>query len=119
MVGIDIVKNERIEKALEKFGDKFLNRIYAPEEVEYCKGFKEFIPCLAARWACKEAVLKAVYMEFGVLLKFKEISVRGRKGQPAKVKILREGIDELLSGRSVVVSISHEKDFSVAVAFIR
>ncbi len=119
MVGVDIVKNERIESALERFGERFLRRIYTPAEVDYCRKFKSSVPCLAARWACKEAVLKAFYAEFGILLKFREIEVSGELGKPAKVSVLREGVQELLRGRSITVSLSHEEDYSVAVALIK
>ncbi len=118
MVGIDIVRNERIKKAVERFGDKFLNRIYTKEELEYCTQQKSFCECLSARWACKEAVLKAFYQKFGIVLKFSQIEVLGDRGKPAKVNILREDIKHLLEGINLYVSISHERDYSVAVAFI-
>ncbi len=119
MIGIDIVKNERIERAIEKFGERFLKRIYTQREIDYCNSQEAFIPCLSARWACKEAVLKAVYAEFGILLRFKEIEVLGNRGKPAKVVLHREDIRDVLGKREVLVSISHEKDYSVAVAYIR
>ncbi|SNZ15879.1 holo-ACP synthase [Hydrogenobacter hydrogenophilus] len=118
MVGIDIVKNERIKKAIERFGDKFLNRIYTQRELGYCTQQKSFCACLSARWACKEAVLKAFYQRFGIVLRFSQIEVLGDRGKPAKVNILRDDIKHLLEGISLYVSISHERDYSVAVAFI-
>ncbi len=119
MIGIDIVRNERIERAMKRFGARFLNRIYTERELAYCNSQVDNVPCLAARWACKEAVLKAFYAEFGILLRFKEIEVLGTRGRPAKVIIHRKGIETFLSDRSVVVSLSHERDYSVAVAYIR
>lgn len=119
MIGVDIVKNSRIEDAVNRFGKRFLKRIYTEREIEYCNSQEGSIPCLAARWACKEAVLKAFYSEFGVLLRFKEIEVLGNRGRPAKVVIHRKGVDEILEGKKIVVSLSHEKDYSVAVAYIR
>ena len=119
MIGVDIVKNSRIEEAISRFGERFLKRIYTDKELEYCRSQKGAIPCLAARWACKEAVLKAFYAEFGVLLRFKEIEVLGNRGRPAKVVIHREGVEKILGGREVLVSLSHERDYSVAVACIR
>ncbi len=119
MIGVDIVKNSRIEEAINRFGDRFLKRIYTPKELEYCNSQEGSIPCLAARWACKEAVLKAFYTEFGVLLRFKEIEVLGNRGKPARVIIHRDGVENILKGREVVVSLSHERDYSVAVACIR
>jgi len=119
MLGVDIVENARIEDSYRKYGKRFLNRIFTPAEVEYCFSYKNPIPCLAARWAAKEAVIKAFFQTFGKVLKFKQIEVLGRKGYPAEVRILgkeRELLNE--SGKRIVISISHEKTFSVAVAQI-
>lgn len=119
MIGIDIVKNSRIERAVARFGSKFLNRIYTKKELEYCFSQKKNIPCLAARWACKEAVLKAFFIEFGILLRFKEIEVLGNRGLPAVVVIHRKEARDILKNYEILVSLSHEEDYSVAVALIR
>ncbi len=104
---------------MERFGDRFLKRVFTEKELEYCLSQEAKIPCLSARWACKEAVLKAFYKEFGILLRFREIEVIGNRGKPAKVIIKREDINDILKGRHIEVSLSHEKDYSTAVALIR
>ncbi len=114
MIGVDIVSNERIRKAVEKFGERFLKRIYTPLELEYCKKHADWIACLSARWAGKEAVLKAVYQSKGVVLKFSEIEILGDFGKPAKVRLLREELKDL----QVLISLSHEKEYSVAISII-
>ncbi len=114
MVGIDIVSNQRIKSAIERFGERFLKRVYTEEELRYCMGQRNFYECLSARWACKEAVLKAFYQVYGVMLKFSEIEVYGDRGKPARVRILREGYEDV----KVLVSLSHEREFSVAVAYV-
>ncbi len=118
MIGIDIVSNERIKKAIEKFGDRFINRVYTQKEIKYCKSKRNIYQCLSARWACKEAVIKAFYQEFGILLRFSQIEVLGTEGLPAQVNILLENLEEILKGKRVIVSISHEQDYSVAVAML-
>ncbi len=119
MIGVDIVRNSRIERAVSRFGSKFLKRVYTPKELDYCLSQKKYIPCLAARWACKEAVLKAFFIEFGILLRFKEIEVLGNRGLPAKVVIHRKDVKDLLEKYELIVSLSHEDEYSVAVALIR
>ncbi|MCX8076438.1 MAG: holo-ACP synthase [Aquificaceae bacterium] len=114
MVGVDIVENRRIKDAVERFGEKFLKRVYTERELDYCRSQKAYYECLSARWACKEAVLKAVYQSYGVLLRFSEIEVLGDRGKPATVNILKEGFESI----KVFVSLSHEKQFSVAVAYL-
>jgi len=56
-VGVDIVEIARIEGALARFGDRFLTRIYTEAERSYCRGR---LPELAARFAAKEAISKAL-----------------------------------------------------------
>ena len=114
MIGVDIVSNERIRKAIEKFGERFLKRIYTPLELEYCKKQADWIACLSARWAGKEEVLKAVYQDKGVVLKFSEIEILGDFGRSPKVRLLREDLKDL----QVLISLSHEREYSVAVAVI-
>jgi len=114
MIGVDIVFNERIRKAIEKFGERFLKRIYTPLELEYCKKQADWIACLSARWAGKEAVLKAVYQSKGIVLKFSEIEILGDFGKPPKVRLLREDLKNL----HILISLSHERKYSVAVAVI-
>ena len=53
--GIDIVEIARIKRAVERWGDRFVQRIYSPAEIALCAGR---IESLAARWAAKEAVAK-------------------------------------------------------------
>jgi holo-[acyl-carrier protein] synthase len=115
-IGVDIVANDRIEGAVNKFKDRFFKRVYTENEINYCKNRKEFIPCISARFACKEAVLKAYYQAFGEVLPFKRIEILGKHGKPAKVNI----IDDKHSGEYWInISISHEKNYSVAVAVIQ
>jgi holo-[acyl-carrier protein] synthase len=114
MIGVDIVSNERIRKAIERFGERFLKRIYTPLELEYCRKQADWIACLSARWAGKEAVLKAVYQSKGVVLKFSEIEILGDFGRSPKVRLLREELKNL----HVLISLSHEREYSVAVAVI-
>lgn len=56
-VGIDIIEISRIARALTRFGDRFLFRVYTPEEIAYCRGR---VSELAARFAAKEAISKAL-----------------------------------------------------------
>ena len=76
-VGNDIVENSRIKETLEKFGEKFLEKVYTQEEVTYCLSKKNPIPHLSARFACKEAFIKAIELENGKVLEMKEIELSG------------------------------------------
>lgn len=56
-IGIDIIEVKRIEQATSRWGERFLRRVFTPDEIGYCAGRT---PSLAARWAAKEAVSKAL-----------------------------------------------------------
>lgn len=56
-VGVDLIEIERIAHALERWGERFLRHVYTPSEVAFCRGR---VPELAARFAAKEAVSKAL-----------------------------------------------------------
>jgi holo-[acyl-carrier protein] synthase len=58
--GVDITEVVRIRAAVERFGERFLNRVFTPEEVRYCTSRPNTAERLAARFAAKEAGMKAV-----------------------------------------------------------
>ncbi len=118
--GIDIVENERIKKAVERLGDRFLHRVFTEREIDYCKQKVTFYPCLAARFAAKEAFIKAYYQAFKKKLFFKQIEVLGKRNFPAEILLhIEEEVGEIseISFKSSI-SISHENKFSVAIVII-
>jgi holo-[acyl-carrier protein] synthase len=64
-VGIDQIEVSRIRDSLEKHGDHFLNKIFSENEHSYCQDKADPAPCLAARFAAKEAISKALGTGFG------------------------------------------------------
>lgn len=114
-VGIDIVKVERIATAIERFGQRFADRVLTPREQRYVRQRPE---TFAGRWAAKEAVSKVLGL--GVRgVGWRDIEVeRMPTGQPNIILHGRaaQRADQLGMGR-VAVSISHESEFAVAVAF--
>ena len=114
-LGIDIIKVDRIRDALERHGDRFPRRILTDAEYAYVRNRPEN---LAGRWAAKEAVSKVLGL--GVRgVGWREIEVvRLPTGQPtiALHDRARVRADQLGMSR-IAVSISHERDYAVAIAF--
>jgi len=114
-LGIDIVKVDRIAAAITRFGQRFADRVLTPREQRYVRQRPE---TFAGRWAAKEAVSKVLGL--GVRgVGWRDIEVeRLPTGQPNIILHGRaaQRADQLGMGR-VAVSISHESDFAVAVAF--
>jgi holo-[acyl-carrier protein] synthase len=59
-IGIDVCKVDRIAESLQRFGVRMERRLFTPDELAYCRGFKDPLPHLAARFAAKEAASKAL-----------------------------------------------------------
>ena len=115
--GIDIIEISRVRGVLERYGQRFLDRIFTPAEIAYCR---ERAPNLAARFAAKEATMKALGTGVrGVGWKDIEV-VRHESGAPsielhgrAKQRAQRLGIQE------VAISLSHSRDYAVASVVVR
>ena len=112
ITGIDIIEIARIARVLDRYGERFLGRIYTEGEVVYCRGRP---PQLASRFAAKEAMMKA--LGTGVKgVRWRDIEIVRRKGRApmvmlhgtAKNKADQLGISEL------ALSLSHSKEFAVA-----
>jgi holo-[acyl-carrier protein] synthase len=114
-LGLDIVRVERIRSAFERFGPRFAERILTPAEASYVRDRAE---TLAGRWAAKEAVSKVLGL--GVRgVGWREIEIeRLPTGQPAVRLHGRAAARSAQLGLGrVAVSISHEREYAIAVAF--
>jgi holo-[acyl-carrier protein] synthase len=113
-VGVDIVELYRIQEALDRFGDRFLKRVYTEKEIAFCRGR---VPELAVRFAGKEAVMKA--LGTGVRgVAWREIEILPqRSGKPevhlhgrAKARAEKIGL------KDIGISLSHSREYGVASA---
>jgi holo-[acyl-carrier protein] synthase len=114
-LGIDIIRVDRIRASLERFGARFTNRVLTPAERRYVRDRPE---TMAGRWAAKEAVSKVLGL--GVRgIGWRDIEIeRLPTGQPAVRLHGRAAAraEQLGMGR-IAVSITHESDYAVAMAF--
>jgi holo-[acyl-carrier protein] synthase len=114
-LGIDIIKVERIRATLDRFGQRFSGRVLTEAEQRYVRGRPE---TMAGRWAAKEAVSKVLGL--GVRgIGWRDIEIeRLPTGQPA---VRLHGRAAARAGQlemsRVAVSISHESDYAVAIAY--
>ena len=79
-VGTEIIECVRIARMIEQHGELFLERVYTPDEVTYCSERSSATQHFAARWAAKEAVMKAI-MGRSQGIRWSEIEVTGHAGQ--------------------------------------
>jgi holo-[acyl-carrier protein] synthase len=114
-LGIDIIKVDRIRAALDRFGPRFSGRVLTPAERRYVRDRPE---TFAGRWAAKEAVSKVLGL--GVRgIGWRDIEIeRLPTGQPAvRLHGRAAARAEQLGMVRVAVSITHEADYAVAIAF--
>lgn len=119
-IGIDIVETERIDQSLEKFGERFLKRVFHPDEIAYAKSMKFPALHLAARFAAKEAISKAFGTGIGKQLGWTDMEIR-RKESGEPYAVLHGKGAELAARRGVsqvMVSLSHCKAYSAASAIL-
>jgi len=114
-IGIDIVNNKRIKEIYEKYGERFLKKVFTDEEINYSMKRKNFIESLSARFTAKEAFLKAIGKGLGEI-SFKEIEVKREKGAPF-LKLYGKA-KKILGNKKVEISITHDKDYSIGVCII-
>ncbi|HIU51926.1 MAG TPA: holo-ACP synthase [Candidatus Merdicola faecigallinarum] len=120
LCGTDIIEINRIKEAIETLGERFKNRVYTPEEIEYCESKKEQkYQHYAARFAAKEAVFKSISE---LLIKqeemtWKSIEVKKEKSQKPFIQLhhlnLIKNIDIQID-----LSMSHCKEYATAVSTV-
>jgi holo-[acyl-carrier protein] synthase len=118
-LGIDICENERIAEMLGKYNERFLRRIFTDEEIAYCMKKKDPIPHLAARFAVKEAFIKALGMPRDLTISYRDVGLRGSEGK--KDIHVTGKLAQMLQARranSIVFSISHARGYSNACVIL-
>lgn len=108
-VGIDLIEVPRLKKAIDRWGDAFLNRVFDPAEVEYANRHKFPAQHLAARFAAKEAVYKALNHRCEGL-SWRQIVVESVNGRPV-CRVTHPAFTGV-----VPVSLSHTQSYAVAFA---
>lgn len=117
--GVDIIEVWRVKKALDKWGDRFLKRVFTERELEYANTKKFSHETLAARFACKESVLKA-FGDTRIGARLKNIEVlNDTKGKPEVV--LHGEVKEFADRNcldNIIVSMSHTNTYAVSNAIL-
>ena len=116
-IGIDSIELKRIERVFKQYGNRFLQRIYAPEEQAYSLRYKDPIPRLAARFAAKEACMKALGTGWNDGVRWRDIVVvNTTMGKPElKISGRARHYLERLSATQIHLSITHSKEQATAL----
>ncbi len=115
-VGVDAVVVAELRRTAEETAG-FCDRVFDPTELEACRGRADPWPCLAARFAAKEAVMKAFGTGWAEGVDFRDIVVAGGGGRPPEVR-LRGSAEERAAGVRVRLSLTRAGGIAVAVAVL-
>ena len=116
-IGVDLVECARIQHSLDRFGDRFLHRVFTDGEIAYAQSMKFPARHLAARFAAKEALSKAFGTGIGKSMAWKDIDVHKKpSGEPFVV--LEGGAKDLASNQGVtkvLITLSHTDNHAMAM----
>lgn len=119
-LGIDLVELKRIQHSYERFGQKFAEKILRPDELTELPAGTQAIAFLAARFAAKEAAVKALGTGFRDGIWFQDFSVqKDELGQPSlKIYGTAQKVFERLGATNIHLSLTHERNTAAAVVIL-
>ena len=116
-IGIDIIEIERMRRSFNLYGDKLLERLFTPDEIEYASRKNDGVPSLAVRFAAKEALTKALNVGKRHVYSWLDATVTlNEMGCP--LFIFTEKLDAHLAGNKVHLSLSHSDSYASAIVVI-
>jgi holo-[acyl-carrier protein] synthase len=113
--GLDATEIDRIADAIARYGVRFLNRVYTEGEIAYCQARRDFSSSFAARFAAKEAAMKALGTGHSRGVFWKGIEVF-RRGGPPQLRFHGGAADRMaaLGANASLLTITHSKTLAIA-----
>jgi len=119
-IGIDLVLISRMREVIARWDERFLRRVFTEAEIAYCRARRDPVPHFAARFAAKEAALKALGTGLDLGVSWRELEVQRARGQAPSL---------ILSGRSreiglrrgghrMLLALTHDGDYAMAQAML-
>jgi len=118
--GVDITEVGRIQAAVKRFGDRFLHRVFTPAEVSYCMGKPNAAERLAARFAAKEAGMKAIGTGLRHGITWQDVEVVRLPGQSPMLQFHGKAAEfaARLGCKRTHLSLSHTKEQAIAYVIL-
>ncbi|HSL87968.1 MAG TPA: holo-ACP synthase [Ignavibacteriaceae bacterium] len=117
-IGIDIIEIDRVKESIDRFGDHFLNKIYTPNELEYCLSKHNKYQHFAARFAAKEAIYKALSSEWGSDISWQDMDIMNEPNGLPVVKFSGNLKEFVNKDKSIKISMSHSDNYVACVAIV-
>ncbi|MBB6142756.1 holo-[acyl-carrier protein] synthase [Silvibacterium bohemicum] len=114
--GIDIIEIDRVARSIERFGERFLDRIFTPGEIAYCSRKKNSAESFAARFAAKEAGAKALGTGIQHGVAWKELEVQRQPGSRPTLHLSGRASElaSQLGVRRIALSLTHSQTIAMA-----
>jgi holo-[acyl-carrier protein] synthase len=114
--GVDIAEVPRIRESIERFGDRFLRRVFTEGEIGYCQKKATRFESYAARFAAKEAGMKALGTGWSRGVRWRDIEVVRLKGQRPTIQFHGEAaaIANRLGAKNIALSLTHTSEQALA-----
>src|SRR5579862_2268319 len=114
--GIDVVEVPRVAAAIERFGQRFLERIYTPDEIKYCESKANRVERYAARFAAKEAAMKALGTGWNHGVRWRDIEVKRQPGGRPTIAFYGKAAEfaAKLGTRNIALSLTHTESEAFA-----
>jgi holo-[acyl-carrier protein] synthase len=114
--GIDMVEIARVEKVFARRGERFRDRVFTQSEIEYCERRAGRLESYAARFAAKEAVMKALGTGWAEGVAWREIEVINNEGGAPALRLDGRALERMreLGAKRAHLSLTHTRDLAVA-----
>jgi holo-[acyl-carrier protein] synthase len=119
-LGVDLVSIPRMRSTIDRWQQRFVDRVFTDDEIAYCRARRDPAPHFAARFAAKEAGFKALGTGLQLGVRWRELEVR-RERQEAPTLVLAGRAREIglaRGGSRMLLSLTHEGEYALAQAIL-
>jgi holo-[acyl-carrier protein] synthase len=116
-LGTDLIEIERVQQSLDRFGKRFMQKVFTEGEIAYCQRKKHAAESFAARFAAKEAAAKALGTGISRGISWQEIEVRRQPGERPTLHLSGRAAERAaaMGVRHLQLSLTHSRDVAMAV----
>ena len=119
-IGIDLVQISRMREVISRWEERFVRRVFTDGEIAYCRGRRDPVPHFAARFAAKEAGLKALGTGLRLGIHWRELEVVRERGQAPTLVLSGRSheIGRARGGSRMLLALTHDGDYALAQALL-
>jgi len=120
-IGVEIIETERIKELMKRYEDRAKIRLFTNAEIEYCERYINKYENYSARFAAKEAFMKALGVGIGSGIRWVDIEVKNKDNGEPFIILHRKALEksEELGVKRVYLSLSHNKNMAIAFVILR